>query len=158
MNKRIITIAGIAIVAIALVSFYVKRHEESFIERTHFVNWEMDYPESDETVKFTSERAFGNDHADYIIFPSDENLVSEIERYIDKQDHLIVSEGDEKDQNYSPPFPVSFFYTFSDISTLEKNIDSYEGYKYWIMEKDGGFEKLGILMSESEVIFLFVAL
>ena len=158
MNKKIISITVIVVAAVILMSIYVTWNEESFFEKTHFADWEIDYPESQETVKFISERAFGNDHADYIVFPSDETLINEIESYISEKKQLIITEGDEGDQTYSPPYPVSFFYTFSDNASLENNIDSYDGYDYWILEKGSGFEKMGILVSESEVIFLFIAL
>lgn len=158
MNKKIIALTVLFVAAVILMSVYITWNEETFFEKTHFMDWEIDYPESGENAKFISERAFGNDHADYIIFPSDEKLINEIESYISDKKKLIISEGDEGDQTYSPPYPVGFFTTFSDDTSLEKNIDSYEGYKYWILEKESGFEKLGILVSESEVIFLFVAL
>ncbi|WP_312653611.1 hypothetical protein [Proteiniclasticum sp.] len=158
MNKKIFRIAAASIIAITLMSLYIRWNKETFFEKTHFADWQIDYPEADESLKFISERAFGNDYADYIIFSSDEKLINKVEHYIDEQKNLIVSEGDQGDQNYSPPYPVEFFTTFSDGSGLEKNIDSYEGYKYWILERESGFEKLGILVSEKEVIFLFVAL
>ncbi|HCW73227.1 MAG TPA: hypothetical protein DHM90_04905 [Clostridiaceae bacterium] len=158
MNKKIISITVVFVAAVILMSVYITWNEETFFEKTHFTDWEIEYPESKENVKFISERAFGNDHADYIIFPSDEKLINEIESYISERKNLIVSEGDEGDQTYSPPYPVGFFTAFSDDSSLEKNIESYKGYEYWILEEESGFEKLGILVSESEVIFLFVAL
>lgn len=163
MSKRISTqtiiiLSAICIVAVFLFITLLVKNEQTFFRRVHFADWAIDYPETEEILKYKSERAFGNDHDDYIIFPSDVNVKNEIERFLSENRNLIRSEGDEEDQTYSPPYPISFFYASSDDTSLEQRIGAYEGYHYWILEKTNGYEKLGILTSESEVIFLFMAL
>lgn len=155
MIKRIMKIIVIFIIFILISNIVINKNEKAFFSRTHFAYWNLDYPELEEIMRFKSERSFGNDFSDSIVFSSDENLKRELKLYIIENESLLVSEGDEGSEILKPDL-LKIFHDFSDNSSLEKRINSYDSYAYWIFEKNNGSDKLGILMSENEVVFLFI--
>lgn len=157
MNKKRLIIFTLSLIVVIMVGLMVRNNQQRFSTKAHFTTWELTYPQTKEILEFKSKRSFGNDFADAMVFSTNDQLEKEIQQYIMGHEGWVTRTGDEEDKVYSPS-TLKIFHDFSDHQLLEKRMNSYEHYDYWIFEKNDGFEKLGILMSEEEVVYVFIKL
>lgn len=155
MKSKIITKSVVLAITVLILSLMIRSQNQAFFEKTHFDQWNLSYPTVEKELEFISERAFGNDHFDYIIFPRNQELENEIKQYAKSNADFITSHGNISDSTSPNSKDIPIFFDNIDDYLLEERINTYSELTYWTYNRVFS-DTLGIVISDRDIIFIFI--
>lgn len=146
-----LSIAGILFI---VASIYIATPKGPFFKNLHFDYWQIDYPSSEPLTEYQSESIWFGERFDYVVYPTNKEVQSNVEGFLNKTDHNITSKGTINDSEIDINEVFYLGLEAEDREIFENRISNYDGFEYWTLTADDDHQ-MAIYLSDNEVIFLF---
>lgn len=146
-----ILVVFVATVFLLLWMLLNQKDTSTYFKNNHFNQWELNYPMTKELDEFKDDLSFPGSKLDYIVFPNNEIIVSDLNDYIVANLDYLEFEGiKEKDSEVLKQLIA----IVGDEGKLLEYIVEFDDYDFYIFSRPENI-KLSFVISETELVFLF---
>ena len=147
-----ILVVFVATVFLLLWMLLNQKDTSSYFQNNHFEPWELNYPMTKELDEFKDDLSFPGSKLDYIIFPNNEIIVSDLNDYIVANLEFLDLEGKKENDG---DVLKQLIAKVEDDGKLLEYANQLDDYDYYIFSRPEN-RKLSFIISETEIVFLFL--